>query len=124
VRDGNFLEGLAAGLLAVELAIPERYLKIGQALKNFFQVPHEALEFLWLHAGDPTRQGDYGGDVQHAEEATTLIKKYATTAGMQDRLRLALWRSLEARKVYQWGLYRACVLQHDPQFASLYPESM
>lgn len=123
VRDGSFLEALAAGLLAVELAIPGRYLKIGEALKKYFDVSHEALEFLWIHAGDPNRKGDYGGDVEHAAEATTMIKKYANSAGMQDRVRLALWRSLEARKVYQWGLYRACVLDLDPEFRARHPES-
>ncbi len=123
VRDGNFLEALAAGLLAVELAIPGRYRKIGKALKEQFNISHDALEFLWLHAGDPTRKADYGGDVEHAAEATGMIKKYATSAGMQDRVRLALWRSLEARKVYQWGLYRACVLDLDAEFQTRYPDA-
>jgi pyrroloquinoline quinone (PQQ) biosynthesis protein C len=118
VRDGNVLEAIAAGPLAAEFSIPDRYIKIGAALKARFGVSHDALEFLWIHAGDPSVAGNYGGDVQHTAESTNLIKKYATTAGQQDRVRLALWRSLEARKVYQWGLFRACVLEQDPDFTA------
>ena len=120
VRDGNFVEAVAAGALATELAIPNRYRRIGEVLAAQFEVPHDDMEFLWIHAGDPNNPNDYGGDEAHAAQATELIRKYANNAGIQDRVRLALWRSLEARKVYQWGLFRACVLELDPAFRDHY----
>ncbi|HEX8535995.1 MAG TPA: hypothetical protein VF664_00930, partial [Cystobacter sp.] len=49
-------------------------------------------------------------------EASNLIRKYAVTAEMQERVRLAVWRSVEARKVYQAGLFREIILKKDPNW--------
>lgn len=116
VRNGNIVEAIAAGPLYHEFSIPDRYPRIGAALKRDFDVSHDALEFLWIHAGDPTVANDYGGDVEHTKEAVDAIKKYAITEGLQNQGRLALWRSLQAGKIYNWGLYRACVLDFDPEY--------
>jgi pyrroloquinoline quinone (PQQ) biosynthesis protein C len=116
VRNGNIVEAIAAGPFYHEFSIPDRYPKIGAALKKYFGVSHEALEFLWIHAGDPTVANDYGGDVEHTKEAVNALKKYAVTEGLQNQGRLALWRSVQAGKIYNWGLYRAAVLDFDPEW--------
>lgn len=114
VRDHHFLEGLAAGSFAIELTIPGRFRKIARALAKQIGLDDDALEVFHIHAGDERLELDYGGDVKHAMEAANLIRKYAVTAEMQERVRLAVWRSIEARKVYQAGLFREIVLKRDP----------
>jgi pyrroloquinoline quinone (PQQ) biosynthesis protein C len=114
VRDYHWLEALAAGSFAIELTIPNRFRQIGAALKHQFGLDDHALVVFGIHAGDERLGLDYGGDEKHAEEATNLIRKYATTAEMQQRVRLAVWRSIQARRVYQWGLYREIVLKRNP----------
>lgn len=114
VRDYHWLEALAAGSFAIELTIPNRFRKVGMALRHQFGLPDEALEVFGIHAGDEQLGLNYGGDEKHAEEATNLIRKYAITAEMQQRVRLAVWRSIQARSVYQWGLYREIILKRHP----------
>ncbi|MFL6651841.1 MAG: TenA family transcriptional regulator, partial [Sulfurifustaceae bacterium] len=104
VRDYHWLEALAAGSYAIELTIPGRFTKIAKTLREQFGLNDHDLEIFGIHAGDDDLEKDYGGDVYHAMEAGNLLKKYATTAEMQQRVRTAVWRSIEARKVYQWGL--------------------
>ncbi|WP_188316938.1 iron-containing redox enzyme family protein [Solihabitans fulvus] len=119
VRDYHWLEGLAAGSFAIELTIPNRFRKIAAALSAQFGLDDEALEVFRIHAGDERLELDYGGDDKHAGEAQDLIRKYAVTAEMQHRVRLAMWRSIEARKVYQWGLFREICLKHDPLWSTI-----
>ncbi|MDI3291368.1 iron-containing redox enzyme family protein [Polyangium sp. 15x6] len=114
VRDHHWLEALAAGSFAIELTIPGRFRKIARALAEQVGLDDDALEVFHIHAGDERLELDYGGDVKHAMEASNLIRKYAVTAEMQERVRLAVWRSIEARKVYQAGLFREIVLKRDP----------
>lgn len=114
VRDSHWLEGLAAGSFAIELTIPNRFRQMAKALSAQFDLDDEALEVFRIHAGDERLELDYGGDDKHAGEAQELIRKYAVTAEMQHRVRLAMWRSIEARKVYQWGLFREICLKQDP----------
>lgn len=118
-RDFHWLEALAAGSYAIELTIPGRFTKIANALREQFGLRDEDLEVFHIHAGDDELEQDYGGDIYHAMEAGNLIKKYATTADMQQRVRTAVWRSIEARKVYQWGLYREIVLKRHPAWQSM-----
>lgn len=119
VRDYHWLEGLAAGSFAIELAIPDRFRKIARALRHQFQLEDDSLEVFGIHAGDDRLELNYGGDVKHAQEASNLIAKYAVTAEMQERVRLAVWRSIEARKVYQWGLWREIVLKRHPAWPAV-----
>jgi pyrroloquinoline quinone (PQQ) biosynthesis protein C len=119
VRHFHWLEALAAGSYAIELTIPGRFTKIANALREQFDLDDDALAIFGIHAGDDALQQDYGGDVYHAMEAGNLIKKYATTAEMQQRIRTAIWRSIEARKVYQWGLYREIILRKHPVWQTL-----
>ena len=119
VRDYHWLEGLGAGSFAIELAIPDRFRRIARALRHQFQLDDDALEVFGIHAGDDRLELNYGGDVKHSQEAAHLIEKYAVTAEMQERVRLAVWRSIEARKVYQWGLYREIVLKRHPAWKTL-----
>jgi pyrroloquinoline quinone (PQQ) biosynthesis protein C len=119
VRDYHWLEALAAGSFAIELTIPGRFRKIAIALRNQFGLDDEALEVFGIHAGDDRLGLNYGGDDKHAEEATNLIRKYATTAEMQQRVRLAVWRSIQARRVYQWGLYREIILKRHPAWETV-----
>jgi pyrroloquinoline quinone (PQQ) biosynthesis protein C len=119
VRDFHWLEALAAGSFAIELTIPKRFAQIAVALKNQFNLDNEALEVFGIHAGDEELGLNYGGDEKHAEEATNLIRKYATTAEMQQRVRLAIWRSIQARRVYQWGLYREIILKRSPAWEAV-----
>lgn len=119
VRDYHWLEALAAGSFAIELTIPNRFRRIAIALKNQFGLADEALEVFGIHAGDERLGLDYGGDEKHAEEATNLIRKYATSAEMQQRVRLAVWRSIQARRVYQWGLYREIILKRSPAWEAV-----
>jgi pyrroloquinoline quinone (PQQ) biosynthesis protein C len=119
VRDYHWLEALAAGSFAIELTIPGRFRKMAAALREQFDLDDVALEVFRIHAGDERLENDYGGDDKHAGEAVNLVKKYAVTAEMQQRVRLAVWRSIEARKVYQWGLFREIVLKRDPAWAAL-----
>lgn len=122
VRDYHWLEALAAGSYAIELTIPGRFRQIARALKRQFKLGDEALEVFRIHAGDEELELNYGGDVKHAAEAANLIQKYAITAEMQERVRLAVWRSVEARKVYQWGLFREIVLKKHPAWAQMSAE--
>jgi len=119
VRDAHWLEGLAAGSFAIELTIPNRFRRIARALSEQFGLDDEALEVFRIHAGDERLELDYGGDDKHAGEAQELIRKYAVTAEMQHRVRLAMWRSVEARKVYQWGLFREICLKQDPRWEAM-----
>lgn len=119
VRDYTWLEGLGSGSLAIELTIPGRFRKIAATLREQFDLDDEALEVFRIHAGDERLPNDYGGDDKHAGEAIALVKKYAVTAEMQERVRLAVWRSIEARKVYQWGLFREIVLKRDPAWQTI-----
>ncbi|WP_438014237.1 iron-containing redox enzyme family protein [Sorangium sp. So ce315] len=117
VRDHHWLEALAAGSYAIELTIPGRFRKIARALRQQLGLDDDALEVFHIHAGDDRLELNYGGDVKHAAEASNLIRKYAVTAEMQERVRLAVWRSVEARKVYQGGLFREIILKRDPAWA-------
>jgi pyrroloquinoline quinone (PQQ) biosynthesis protein C len=119
VRDYDWLEGLAAGSFAIELTIPGRFRQIARALGEQFGLDDEALEVFRIHAGDERLELDYGGDDKHAEEAAKLVAKYAVTAELQERVRLAVWRSIQARRVYQWGLYREIVLRRDPAWQEM-----
>jgi len=119
VRDFHWLEGLAAGSFAIELTIPNRFRQIARALSSQFDLGDEALEVFRIHAGDERLELDYGGDDKHAEEAANLVRKYAVTAEMQQRVRLAVWRSIQARRVYQWGLYREIILKKHPAWETL-----
>jgi glutamate dehydrogenase (NAD(P)+) len=119
VRDSHWLEGLAAGSFAIELTIPNRFRQIAKALSAQFDLDDEALEVFRIHAGDERLELDYGGDDKHAGEAQDLVRKYAVTAEMQHRVRLAMWRSIEARKVYQWGLFREICLKKDPLWSKI-----
>jgi pyrroloquinoline quinone (PQQ) biosynthesis protein C len=119
VRDSHWLEGLAAGSFAIELTIPNRFRQIARALSRQFDLDDEALEVFRIHAGDERLELDYGGDDKHAGEAQDLIRKYATTAEMQHRVRLAIWRSVQARRVYQWGLFREICLRNEPGWQEL-----
>jgi pyrroloquinoline quinone (PQQ) biosynthesis protein C len=119
VRDFHWLEGLAAGSFAIELTIPGRFRKMARALSHQFNLDDEALEVFRIHAGDERLELDYGGDDKHAEEAASLVRKYAVTAEMQHRVRLAVWRSIQARRVYQWGLYREIILKNHPAWETL-----
>lgn len=117
VRDSHWLEGLAAGSFAIELTIPNRFRQMARALSEQFGLDDEALEVFRIHAGDERLELDYGGDDKHAGEAQALIQKYTVTAEMQHRVRLAIWRSIEARKVYQWGLFREICLKRQRGWA-------
>ncbi|WP_242910599.1 TenA family transcriptional regulator [Actinomadura terrae] len=119
VRDYHWLEGLAAGSFAIELTIPNRFRQIARALSAQFDLDDEALEVFRIHAGDERLENDYGGDDQHAEEATNLLRKYAVTGDLQHRIRLAVWRSIQARRMYQWGLYREIILKRHPAWETL-----
>jgi pyrroloquinoline quinone (PQQ) biosynthesis protein C len=119
VRDFHWLEGLAAGSFAIELTIPNRFRQIARALSHQFGLDDEALEVFRIHAGDERLEHDYGGDDKHAEEAASLLRKYAVTAEMQQRIRLAIWRSIQARRVYQWGLYREIILKRHPAWETV-----
>ncbi|MFI5781679.1 TenA family transcriptional regulator [Nocardia sp. NPDC051570] len=119
VRDYHWLEGLAAGSFAIELTIPGRFRRIAAALREQFDLDDEALEVFRIHAGDERLELDYGGDDKHAEEASNLLRKYAVGAELQQRIRLAIWRSIQARKVYQWGLYREICLKRNPAWETL-----
>jgi pyrroloquinoline-quinone synthase len=119
VRDANPIEAVAAAGVATELMLPKRYPLIGKALKEHYGLAHDDLEFLWIHAGDPNVQGDYGGDIEHAGEALGVLTKYCTTGELQEQARHAIRRSLDGRRVYQWGLFRACVLAHSPELKNL-----
>lgn len=119
VRDFHWLEALAAGSFAIEVTIPGRFRKVAATLREQFDLDDVALEVFRIHAGDERLENNYGGDDKHAGEAVNLLKKYAVTAEMQQRVRLAVWRSIEARKVYQWGLFREIVLKRDPAWPSL-----
>jgi pyrroloquinoline quinone (PQQ) biosynthesis protein C len=119
VRDFHWLEALAAGSFAIELTIPNRFRKVGAALKHQFGLDDDALVVFGIHAGDERLELNYGGDEKHAEEAANLIRKYAVTAEMQQRVRLAVWRSIQARRVYQWGLYREIVLKRHPAWGEV-----
>lgn len=114
VRDYHWLEGLAAGSFTIELTIPGRFRKLAAALEEQFGLDDDALEVFRIHAGDGDLTLDYGGDEKHAGEAAGLLVKYATSSEMQHRVRLAVWRSIQARSVYQWGLYRGIVLHGNP----------
>lgn len=119
VRDYHWIEALAAGSFAIELTIPGRFRKVAATLREQFDLDDVALEVFRIHAGDERLDNDYGGDDKHAGEAVNLLKKYAVTAELQQRIRLAVWRSIEARKVYQWGLFREIVLKRDPSWPDL-----
>lgn len=119
VRDHHWLEAVAAGSLAIELTIPGRFRKIARALSKQFNLNDEALEVFRIHAGDERLELNYGGDHKHSGEAIGLLHKYARTAELQERVRLAIWRSIEARKVYQWGLFRHIVLAREPAYQAL-----
>jgi pyrroloquinoline quinone (PQQ) biosynthesis protein C len=119
VRDYSWIEGLAAGSFAIELTIPGRFRKIARALHEQFNLDDDALEVFRIHAGDERLPLNYGGDVKHSMEAANLIKKYALTAETQERVRLAVWRSIEARKVYQWGLAREIIYKKEPAWESV-----
>lgn len=123
VRDFHWLEAIAAGSYAIELTIPGRFRKIARALKKQLHLNDEALEVFRIHAGDEELELNYGGDVKHALEASNLIRKYAVTAEMQERVRLAVWRSVEARKVYQAGLFREIILKRDPNWSRFWTTS-
>ncbi|MEO6503182.1 MAG: iron-containing redox enzyme family protein [Jatrophihabitantaceae bacterium] len=119
VRDSHWLEGLAAGSFAIELTIPNRFRQIAAALSRQFDLDDHALEVFRIHAGDERLELDYGGDDKHAGESQELIRKYATTAEMQQRVRMAVWRSVQARRVYQWGLFREICLRREPAWQQL-----
>lgn len=119
VRDSHWLEGLAAGSFAIELTIPNRFRQMARALSAQFGLNDEALEVFRIHAGDERLELDYGGDDKHAGEAQELVRKYAVTAEMQQRVRLAVWRSVQARRVYQWGLFREICLKREPAWQQL-----
>lgn len=119
VRDAHWLEGLAAGSFAIELTIPNRFRQIARALSRQFDLDDDALEVFRIHAGDERLELDYGGDDKHAGESQDLIRKYATTAEMQQRVRIAIWRSVQARRVYQWGLFREICLRREPAWQQL-----
>ena len=118
VRDLPPLEGVAAGSLTTEATIVTRYRKIHNSLRKNYNLPSSADEFFYVHTGGAS-ENDYGGDTNHTNEAMDVIKKYATTAELQERCRQAVWRSLEARKVYQWGLFRHIVLKNNPVYQGL-----
>lgn len=124
VKHGNFLEGVAAGALVIEVSVPGRYRKLGKALMEHYNLPKESLDFLWVHCGDPSLENDYGGDAAHIREGMEILEKYATTEGLQRGVRVAVWKILEARKTYQWGLFRHCVLRHDERFREMYPTAL
>jgi pyrroloquinoline quinone (PQQ) biosynthesis protein C len=119
VRDYHWLEGLAAGSFTIELAIPGRFRQIAKALREQFDLDDEALEVFHIHAGDERLELNYGGDDKHAEESANLLRKYAVGAELQQRIRLAVWRSIQARSVYQWGLYREICLKKHPAWATI-----
>jgi pyrroloquinoline quinone (PQQ) biosynthesis protein C len=118
VRDLPPLEGIAAGSLSNEATIVARYRKIITCLKNVYGLKEDDLEYFYIHSGGQS-QLDYGGDFAHANEALEALKKYAVTADLQERCRQAVMRSLEARKVYQWGLYRSIILEKDARFQEI-----
>lgn len=119
VRDYHWLEGLAAGSFTIELTIPGRLRQVARALRHQFGLDGEALEVFRVHGGDERDETSRGADDDHAEEATNIIRKYATTAELQHRVRLAVWRSIQARRVYQWGLYREIVLKRHPAWETV-----
>ncbi|GAA1931260.1 TenA family transcriptional regulator [Streptantibioticus ferralitis] len=119
VRDYHWLEGLAAGSFAIELTIPGRFRRIAAALREQFDLDDEALEVFRIHAGDERLELNYGGDDKHAGEAANLLRKYAIGAELQQRIRLAIWRSIQARRVYQWGLYREICLKRHPAWETI-----
>ncbi|WP_206797387.1 TenA family transcriptional regulator [Amycolatopsis sp. MtRt-6] len=119
VRDFHWVEALASGSFAIELTIPNRFRQIARALSHQLNLDDKALEVFRIHAGDERLELDYGGDDKHAAEAGALLAKYSVTAEMQQRVRLAVWRSVQARRVYQWGLYREIVLKRHPQWEAV-----
>lgn len=116
VRDASFIEGVACASYVNELTIPGFYRKVAIGLRDQFGLSDDDCEFFWVHVGKDGVENDYGGDVQHADEAAQLLERYATTAETQERCRQAVWRALEAKKVYWNGLFREIVLARDPRF--------
>jgi pyrroloquinoline quinone (PQQ) biosynthesis protein C len=119
VRDAGFVEGVACASYVNELTIPGFYRKVAVGLREQFGLTDEDCEFFWVHVGKDGVENDYGGDVQHADEAAAILERYATTAETQERCRQAVWRALEAKKVYWNGLFREIVLERDPRYRDL-----
>ena len=118
MKELNVVEAVAAGSFAVEGAIMQRYRLIAKTLKEVYGVSEDALEFFYVHTGEKLASG-YGGDAHHIAESLNFIKKYATTAESQERVRQAVWRSVEARKCTHWGLFRHIVLKNDKSYNDL-----
>jgi len=116
VRDTSFVEGVACASYVNELTIPGFYRKVAVGLREQFGLTDEDCEFFWVHVGKDGVANDYGGDIQHADEAAAVLERYATTAETQERCRQAVWRALQAKKVYWNGLWREIVLERDPRF--------
>jgi pyrroloquinoline quinone (PQQ) biosynthesis protein C len=117
VRDADFVEGLACASYVNELTIPGFYRKVALGLREQFGLSDDDCEFFWVHVGKEGVENDYGGDVQHADEAAQLLERYAVTAETQERCRQAVWRALQAKKVYWNGLFREIVLERDPHYS-------
>lgn len=118
VKELDAVCAVAAGSWALEATVAERHRKVAKALKTFYGVNDDALEFFYAHCGG-LGENHYGGDWAHAGEALTFIKKYATTAETQERVRQAVWRSIEARKVCHMGLFRHIVLNNSAEYKSV-----
>lgn len=123
VRDVDVISSVAAGSWVLEALVPERYRKIAKSLKENYGISDDDLEFFYAHTGGGSSENDYGGDWAHAGEALNFVKKYATTAESQERVRHAVWRSLEARKVCHLGLYRHIILKNDPRYQAILAEA-
>ncbi|NQY99249.1 MAG: iron-containing redox enzyme family protein [Bdellovibrionales bacterium] len=121
VKHSSFIEGVAHGALANEGTIVARYKKIIKVLKEQYGCSDEDLEFFYIHSGGYS-EIDYGGDVAHEQEAINIIERYCTTYDTQEAARLATWRSVESRKMYQWGLLRHVVLNHNDNYQKLLKE--
>lgn len=121
VKELDAVTAVAAGSWALEATVAERHRKIAKAMKEHYGVSDDNLEFFYVHCGG-LGENDYGGDWAHAGEALHFIKKYATTAESQERVRQAVWRSIEARKVCHWGLFRHIVLANNPNYNELLQE--
>jgi pyrroloquinoline quinone (PQQ) biosynthesis protein C len=119
VRDVSFVEAVACASYVNELTIPGFYRKVAIGLREQFGLSEEDCEFFWVHVGKPGAENDYGGDIQHADEAAEVLARYATTAETQERCRQAVWRALQAKKVYWNGLLREIVLEREAWFSGL-----
>src|SRR5690606_718782 len=91
---------------------------IAKTMKEVYNLQDDDLEFFYVHTGENMPNG-YGGDANHISESLNFIKKYATTAEMQERVRQAVWRSVESRKCAHWGLFRHIILNNDSAFKNL-----